>query len=135
MTAAELEKKFLPHIRKAKGVLLLPCDEAIRLLDDCLDSEVQFLGVEAFRLFADGSIQPGMEFSNISFGKVQQIEGSLKCVEFKRGLRLPWNTDPAAIERTKSLIREGSSNGYSWYEVSLEDPTTNELLFMRSIRE
>jgi hypothetical protein len=70
LTATELEQKYISHVRKVGAVLLLPSDEAIRLLDDCLDSDVRFLGVEAFRLFADGGIQPAMEFSNISFGKV-----------------------------------------------------------------
>ncbi len=133
MNASELEQKYLSQIHRVGSVLLLPSEEAVRLLDDCLDSEIRFLGVEAFRLFPDGRIQPAMEFSNIRFGKVEESDGNPESVEFKRSLRSPWRADPTAIKRTKALILEGSSNGYSWYEVSLEDPTTDELLFFRSI--
>ena len=133
MNAAELEKKYLSHIRNKQGVLLLPADEAICLLDDCTVSEVRLLGIEAFRLFPGGGIQPAMEFSNISFGKIEEVDEKLKCTELKRGLRTPWSTaDPALIERTKALIRQGLESGYPWYEVSLEDPANGELLFFRA---
>lgn len=89
-----------------------------------------FLGVEAFRLFADGGVQPAMEFSNISFGRVPMKPGDPEF-QFKRGLREPWNADVNALERSKTLIMKGAASGYSWYEVSLEDPATGELLFFR----
>ena len=131
MNARELERKYIPLLRKVGGLLLLASADAVNLLDDSLNSEVKFLGVEAFRVFDNGSVQPTMEFSNIRFGKVEEIGGKLDVVEFKRGLQAPWLADPQVIQRTKALILEGTSKGYSWYEVSLEDPTTNELLFFR----
>lgn len=133
MNAIELERKYLGQVRRVGNLLLLTADEAIRLHDDCLNAEVRLLGVEAFRLFDDGGVLPAIEYSNVSFGNLQEQDGKAKF-EFKRGLRMPWNSDAAVIEHTKALIEEGSSNGYSWYEVSIEDSTTGEMLFFRSIR-
>jgi hypothetical protein len=131
MTATELEAKYVGHIREEGSLRLLASDDAIRLLDDCATSEIRFLGVEAFRLFNDGGVQPAMEYSNISFGKIEERDGKLEVTAFERSLRSPWAGDLAVYEKTKALIREGTSNGYSWYEVSVEDPNTNELLFFR----
>jgi len=132
MNAAELERKYLPRIRNKRGILLLLADEAISLLDDCSASEVRLLGIEAFRLFPGGGIQPAMEFSNISFGTIEEVDGNLKCTELERALGSAWSTDSALIESTKALIRQGSESGYPWYEVSLEDPSNGELLFFRA---
>ncbi len=131
MTATELEAKYAGRIKDVGSLRLLASDDAIHLLDDCANSEIHFLGVEAFRLFDDGGVQPAMEYSNISFGKIEEQDGKLEVTAFERSLRSPWTGDLAVYEKTKALIREGTSNGYSWYEVSIEDPNTNELLFFR----
>jgi predicted kinase len=74
-----------------------------------------------------------MEFSNISFGQIEKEDGKLKCTELKRGLSALWDTNRSAIRDTQSLIRLGSASDYPWYEVSLEDTATGELLFFRSL--
>ena len=133
MNAAELEAKYMDRIKRVGGLLLLASDDALCLIDDCALSRVRFCGVEAFRLFDGGGVQPAMEYSNIGFGKVEERDGKLEVTAFERTLRSPWAGDSAVYEKTKALIREGTSNGYSWYEVSIEDPNTNELLFFRTI--
>jgi len=100
----------------------------MRLLDDCANADIRFLGVEAFRLFDDGGVQPAMEFSNISYGKVEQQAGRATFTpDF--GLREPWRTDPSALQNTRALVAEGAANGYAWYEVWLENPATEASLF------
>lgn len=133
MNAADLEAKYVDRIQRVGCLLLLTSDDAIRLIDDCATSQVRFLGVEAFRLFEGGGVQPAIGYSNISFGKIEEHDGKLEVTAFERTLRSPWAGDSAVYEKTKALIREGASNGYSWYEVSIEDPSTNELLFFRTI--
>jgi len=130
MNSSELEAKYLPYVRRVSGVLLLPAAEAIHLLEDSQSVNVKLIGIEAFRLPEGGGIQPSMEFSNISYGTVAEKDGE---TEFNPDLRLrtPWNSDPEALENTRALIAEGVANGYSWYEVSLEDLESNELLFFR----
>jgi hypothetical protein len=130
MNSSELEAKYLPCVRRVSGVLLMPAAEAIRLLEDSQSANVKLIGVEAFRLLEGGGIQPAMEFSNISYGAIEEEGGK---IEFNPDLRLrtPWNSDPEALENTRILIAEGAANGYSWYEVSLEDLESNELLFFR----
>ena len=72
-----------------------------------------------------------MEFSNISYGKLEQQDGgTIFKPDF--GLREPWRTDPSALQNTRALVAEGAANGYSWYEVWLEDPETEETLFRGS---
>ena len=90
----------------------MPAEEAIRLLGECADASVHLLGVEAFRLFDDGAVQPAIQFSNISYGTVERHNGE---VEFKPDLRLrsPWNVDPDAIQNTPALIAAGAAEGYS----------------------
>lgn len=130
MTPSELEAKYLPHIRRVGGLRLLPTELVVRLLGECANVNVRLLGVEAFRLPEDGGVQPAMEFSNVSYGTVEHNE---KGVEFKPELRMrtPWNSDPQALLHTQALLEEGSRNGYGWYEISLEDCESNELLFFR----
>jgi hypothetical protein len=132
MNASDIERKWLYRVRQVSTLLLFTADDALALLNDCVGSDVLFLGVEGFRLLADGRVQPAMEFSNVSFGKVPRHAGEPEF-EFKRGLRQPWVADIDALEKTKALITEGSANGYDWYEVSLEDPVTGELLFFRAV--
>ena len=128
MNAEELERRYLPYVRRVSGLVLLPADQVMRLLDDCTNADVRFLGVEAFRLFDDGGVQPAMEFSNITYGKIEQQEGQATFTpDF--GLREPWRTDPSALQNTRALVAEGAANGYSWYEVWLEDPATEAPLF------
>jgi hypothetical protein len=131
MTATELETKYVGYIKEVGSLRLLASDDAIRLLDDCATSEISFLGVEAFRLFDDGGVQPAMDYSNISFGKIEECGGKLEVTAFERTLRSPYAGDTSVYEKTKALIREGTSNGYPWYEVSIKDPNTDELLFFR----
>jgi len=134
MTATELEQKYIDRIKNRHGILLLPADDAIKLIDDCSTTNVRFLGVEAFRLFENGGIQPAMEYSNISFGQVEQHDdGKLELKSFERDLRRLWKNDPKVLENTKALIREGAADGYGWYEVSIEDPATGDLLFFRAL--
>ena len=132
MNASELEEKYLPRIILKGGLFLLPWEIATNLLKDCLKCDIRFLGVEAFRIFEEGGIQPSMEFSNVCFGTAAESNGKLEFTPETR-LQTPWNIDPGALEKTLDLITEGAKNGYCWYEVSLEDPETNELLFFRRL--
>jgi hypothetical protein len=131
LNATELEKKYLQRVSRTGSLLLLSAADAIELLDDLAKAGVTFLGVEAFRLFDDGGVQPAMEFSNISFGQTEKKDGKFQLTSFRRDLRSDWKNDPDALSRTKDLIQEGKANGYDWFEVSIEDPDTGELLFFR----
>lgn len=135
MNATELEKKYLERVNRSGSLLLLPASDAMELLDDLTEAHAKFLGVEAFRLFDDGGVQPAMEFSNISFGQMEETNGKLELKSFRRDLRSGWKNDPNALSRTKDLIQEGQTNGYDWYEVSVEDPDTGELLFFRTFEK
>lgn len=132
MNAIELEARYIHQIRCVNCLLLLPSTDAKRLVGDCASTEnVRLLGVEAYRVLDDERVQPGIEFSNISFGRVELIGGELKCTQFERGLREPWDSDPDVYDNTKKLIDAGIANGYPWFEVSIEDLDTNDLLFFR----
>jgi len=130
MTPAELEAKYLPHIRRMSSLRLLPTEVAIQLLHECTHVNLRLLGVEAFRLIEGGGVQPALEYSNISYGTIERTNNE---VEFKPELRLrtPWNTDPEALLNTRALVEEGATHGYGWYEVSLKDIESDELLFFR----
>jgi hypothetical protein len=128
MNVVELERKYLPYVRRVGSLVLLPADEAIRLLQDCASTNVRFLGIEAFRVFDDGAVQPALSFSNISYGKVGEQDGKTDFTpDF--GLREGWFGDPTALQRSQDLIAKGTAEGYSWYEVHLENPATEEPLF------
>ncbi|MEM6820165.1 MAG: hypothetical protein AAF578_15405 [Pseudomonadota bacterium] len=129
MNATELEKKYLERVNRSGSLLLLSASDAVRLLDDLIRADARFLGVEAFRIFDDGGVQPAMEFSNISFGRIEEKDGEIRLKSFRRDLRDGWRNHPDTVSRTKDLIAEGQANGYDWYEVSIEDPDTGELLF------
>ena len=130
MDADKLEQKYLEYIRREGSILLLSSEYALQLLDDCEASDARFLGVEAFRLFDNGGIQPAMSYSNVSFGTAQDVEGELH-VELGRRLHSAWIERSDAIKATKALIEKGTADGYPWYEVSLEHPQTGEPLFFR----
>jgi len=132
MTSVELENKYLNRIKRVGSLLLLKSEDAIQLLDDCAKVKVRFLGVEAFRLFENEGVQPSMDYSNISFGKIEEHDGKLEVTSFQREINSAWNGNSAIFENTKKLIQEGAANGYSWFEVSIEDSATGELLFFRS---
>jgi predicted DNA-binding WGR domain protein len=135
LNATELEMKYLERVNRSGSLLLLPAADALQLIGDLADADARFLGVEAFRLFDDGGVQPAMQFSNISFGRVEQKDGAVKVKSFRRGLRDGWSNDPDALSRTKDLIQKGRASGYDWYEVSIEDPDTGELLFFREFEK
>jgi len=128
MSPSEIEKKYGPKVRQIGSLLLLSTEHALSLLDDCSASPVRFLGVEAFRVYDDGGVQPAMEFSNISFGTLPP-PGTEETFEFKRGPRPGWKGNIDALLETKELIQRGALEGCTWYEVSLEDPETESLLF------
>lgn len=131
MTIDELEAKYLPRIRRHSSVLVLHASDAKALLQECEDVDVRFLGVEAFRFPGGGGIQPGLEFSNISFGKTEDVGGKLRVVEFRRALPHEWK-DHDCFRHTIELIDRGVAAGFDWYEVSLEVPSADaELLFFR----
>src|SRR4051794_17168426 len=131
---SDLEEMYVGRLKRVGSLLLLASADAMRLLDDSRASDVRLLGVEAFRLFDDGGVQPAMDFSNISFGKVEEQDGKLAVTSFERGLRSEWQQNTEVIESTKALILDGAANGFDWYEVSLEDRATGELLFFRRFR-
>jgi hypothetical protein len=131
---SDLEATYIGRVKRVGSLLLLASSDAVRLLDDSRASDVRLLGVEAFRLFDDGGVQPALDYSNISFGNLEEQDGKLAVTSFKRGLRSNWQHDADIIESTKGLILEGTVNGYGWYEVSLEDRATGELLFFRRFR-
>ena len=135
LNATELEKKYLKRVNRSGSLLLLPASDAVQLLDDLVCADARFLSVEAFRLFDDGGVQPAMEFSNISFGKIEEKDGEVRLKSFRRDLRDGWRNHPDAVSRTKDLIAEGQANGYDWYEVSIEDPDTGELLVFREFEK
>jgi len=125
MEPHDLERKYRPHLKRVSGLRLLPAAYALDLLEDAKAVAVRLLGVEAFRLFDDGGVQPSMDFSNVSFGTID------RGGEFHPELRPrePWNTDPHLLNHTQELIREGAANGFEWFEVSLEDLSSERLLF------
>jgi hypothetical protein len=131
MEPHDLERKYQPHLKRVGGLRLLPAAYAVDLLEDAKAVAVRLLGVEAFRLFDDGGVQPSMEFSNVSFGTVDR-SGAFHA-ELRP--REPWNTDPHLVSRTQELIREGASNGFEWFEVSLEDSSSERLLFFERSTE
>lgn len=127
----DLEATYIERVKRVGSLLLFASTDAARLLDDSRASDVRFLGVEAFRLLDGGGVQPSMDYSNISFGKVEEQDGKLAVTSFERGLRSEWQQNAEIVESTKALILDGAANGYDWYEVSLEDRATGELLFFR----
>jgi hypothetical protein len=136
MNAAELESEHIEQIRRVGCLLLLPADDAIQLIRSCASSEdVRLLGVEAYRILDDAQVQPGIEFSNISFGQMENDGRRFKLKTFERGLRTPWENQTNLHDATVRLIDEGKANGYAWYEVSIEDLATREMLFFRKFPE
>jgi hypothetical protein len=134
MNATELEAEHIDQIQRVGCLLLLPADSAIQLIRSCASSDgVRLLGVEAYRRLEDGRVQPGIEFSNISFGQMENDRGTLKLKTFERGLRTTWENRSNLHDDTVQLINEGKGNGFDWYEVSIEDLDTQELLFFRRI--
>ena len=130
MTPLELEAKYAPHVVRRGGVRLLPAELAVALLNDSRSAHTQLRGVEAFRLFDDGGIQPSLDFSNVSYGR---ITGTGESTNFEPDLQLRsgWREDPDAIASTQALILEGQKAGYAWFEVSLENLDDGQLLFFR----
>ena len=126
-----LEEKYGPKLNTKQSLALLNAEDAISLLDDSKAVGLKLLGVEAFRLFPDGGIQPSIEFSNISFGKVEEKNDGPVFTGFKRKLRKSWSDSGNAFDESKDLIRRGLANGFAWYEVSLEDPETGKMLFFK----
>ena len=134
MNATELEVEYIDQIQRVSCLLLLPADGAIQLVRSCASSDgVRLLGVEAYRRLEDGGVQPGIEFSNISFGQMENERGTLKLKTFERDLRTEWKNRSNLDDDTVKLINEGKGNGFDWYEVSIEDLDTQELLFFRRI--
>ena len=136
MNATELEVEYIDQIQRVSCLLLLPADGAIQLVRSCASSDgVRLLGVEAYRRLEDGGVQPGIEFSNISFGQMENERGTLKLKTFERDLRTEWKNRSNLDDDTVKLINEGKGNGFDWYEVSIEDLDTQELLFFRKFPE
>ena len=134
MNAAELEAKYIDQIQRVSCLLLLPADDAVQLVRSCASlDDVQLLGVEAYRILDDGRVQPAIEFSNLSFGQMEDDDGRLKLKIYERALRTQWKNLPNLFDATVRLIDDGKANGYAWYEVSIEDSATRELLFFRSL--
>ncbi len=132
MNATELEAEYIDQIQRVSCLLLLPADDAIQLVRSCGSSHaVRFLGVEAYRRLEDGRVQPGSEFSNISFGQIENDRGTLKLKTFERRPRTASDNLSTLHDDTVQLINEGKGNGFDWYEVSIEDLDTQELLFFR----
>jgi hypothetical protein len=69
MEPHDLERKYRPYLKRVAGLRLFPAAHAVDLLEDAKAVAV-LRGVEAFRLFDDGGVQPAMEFSNVSFGTI-----------------------------------------------------------------
>ena len=136
MNATELEAEYIDQMQRVSCLLLLPADGAIQLVRSCASSDgVRLLGVEAYRRLEDGGVQPGIEFSNISFGQMENERGTLKLKTFERDLRTEWKNRSNLDDDTVKLINEGKGNGFDWYEVSIEDLDTQELLFFRKFPE
>ncbi|MBF8291688.1 MAG: hypothetical protein HW392_515 [Steroidobacteraceae bacterium] len=133
MTPAELEAAYIDRIKQVGCLLLLTAEDAICLVGDCANANIRFLGVEAYRIHDNDVVQPALEYSNIRFGRTEKHGDTIKLTEFKRALRSEWTDDVDVFKHTEELIRAGAADGYSWYEVSLEDPTDDSLLFFRSI--
>ena len=57
--------------------------------------------------------------------------GKHKLKTFERGLRNAWESRSNLHDDTVQLINDGKGNGFDWYEVSIEDLATQELLFFR----
>jgi hypothetical protein len=128
MKPHDLERKYQPHLKRVSNLVLLPASEAINLLEDAKTSAVRLLGVEAFRISDDGGVQPSLEFSNVCYGTAHH-DGTQFRFEPELRPRDPWNKDPELLIHTQQLIRDGAAHGYAWYEVSLEDLSSERLLF------
>jgi hypothetical protein len=63
----------------------------------------------------------------------EEKDERLQLKSFRRDLR--WERCADVLPRTKKLIQEGQANGYAWFEVSIEDPDTGDLLFFRSFEK
>ena len=108
-------------------------NDAKRLVGDIETTPgARLLGVEAFRMLDNRGIQPGIEFSNISFGQLEQDGDRIELKTYSRGLRAAWRAEQDFCDRVQKLIDGGIANGFDWYEVSVEDLATNELLFFRA---
>jgi hypothetical protein len=130
MTSRELEKQFLPLAIVRNSLILFEAAVAVQIVRRSFEEHLRFLGVEAFRIWDDGRVQPGLEFSNVSFGYVAERDGKLQIESFGRQPRSDQKAE-TACEDTLQLIAEGAKSGYGWFEVSIEDPITQELLFFR----
>lgn len=133
MNARDLEAEFLPSAVVKSSLILFESPVASRLVRKCFEAGLPFLGIEAFRLSDDGGVQPALEFSNISFGRVEENNNQLQLVSFERSLRQGWAHRTSLRDDTLRLIDEGTNEGYCWFEVSIEDPDTEELLFFRAV--
>ena len=131
MNATMLEEKYGPKLNTKHSLALLMAEDAISLLDDSKAVGLKLLGVEAFRLLPDGRIQPSIEFSNISFGKIVDKQGDPVFTGFKRKLRESWSSSENPFDESRALIHRGVANGFKWYEVSVEDPETGHMLFFK----
>jgi hypothetical protein len=131
MNAAEFEAKYIGQAKRVGSLILFRANDALGMLDECFESGLPFLGVEAFRLFDDGGIQPSMEFSNVSFGKIESRDGVLQVTSFERKLQSAWEEAKSIRDATKDLIRQGALSGYDWFEISINDPASGELIFFR----
>jgi hypothetical protein len=125
----QIENKYIDKIIQAGSILLLPVDDAIDLINDCEQNGLDLAGVEAFKLFDGGGIQPSMEFSNISFGKTEIVDGKIHLAEFKRTLRSGWEQKRNLFEETRILMKAGAQDGYKWFEVTINDPNSDGLMF------
>jgi hypothetical protein len=116
MNAAELEAKYLDRCTRRGSLLVFEAEVAILILQDCFESRLPFGGFEAFRLFEDGKVQPGMEYSNTYYWWHQKVSDYLEL-----------DTLHDAI----ALIRMGAANGFGWFELYIGDPDTDDSLFFR----
>ncbi len=78
VNAIELETRYIARIRPTNCLLLLASADAKGLVRDCASTEnIRLLGVEAYRILGDGRVQPGIEYSNIRFGRVENVGGQM----------------------------------------------------------
>ncbi|VAW42613.1 hypothetical protein MNBD_GAMMA01-1388 [hydrothermal vent metagenome] len=61
---SDIKKKYWNKASDPNQLFLLKPDDAIRFIDDCVREGFILLGVDGFRVWESGAVQPHLEHSN-----------------------------------------------------------------------
>ncbi len=86
--AKALRVKFQPAAVEPDRLFLLHTDDAVRLIREASGQGLKLVGVEGFRVWPEGGVQPRQEFSNdigdVEMSLLQFIERTIELVESGR---------------------------------------------------